>query len=68
MHRRHGHKYTPPFRNLITSAHYLLSYLIRYSNYDDTTVDYIIVNYEATNMNYVTGNYIAVTVVALETA
>ena len=56
IHRRYGHKNTPPFRNLSTSATNSLLSLISFSNCDDTTVDYIIVNSEATNMTSGTGN------------
>ena len=59
IHRRHGHKNTPPFRNLIKSATDSLSSLISFSNCYDTTVDYIIVKYEASNMTSGTGNYIS---------
>ena len=50
--RRNVHKNTPLFRDLIKSYTDSLSYLISFSNCDDTTVDYIIVNYEATHMTY----------------
>ena len=63
----HGHKNTPPFRNLITSATDYLSSLIIFSNFDDTTVGCIIVNSEATNLNTVIGNYISGTDIASET-
>ena len=68
INRRHGQKKTPPFRNLITSATAPLSYLISISNFDDTTLDYIIVKYEATNMTSGTGNYISGTAIDSETA
>ena len=38
-HRRHKHKNTPPFRNLITGANDHLSSLISFSKCDDKTVD-----------------------------
>ena len=56
IHRRYGHKNIPPFINLSTSATNSLLSLISFSNCDDTTVDYIIVNSEATNMTSGTGN------------
>ena len=68
IHRRHGHKNTPPFRNLTTSATDFLSSLISFSNCDDTTVHYIIVNYEATNMTFGTGKSIAGTAIDSGTA
>ena len=52
---RHGHKNNPLMKSLITSDNDSLSSLISFSNYDNTTVDYIIVNFEATNMTSVTG-------------
>ena len=55
-HRSHGHKNIPPFINLITSATDSLSFLIIFSKFYDTTVDYIIVNSEDKNMDSVTGN------------
>ena len=55
IHIRHGHKNTPSFRNLITSATDSLSSLISFSNCEDTTVDSIIANYEAKNMTSGTG-------------
>ena len=56
IHRRHGHKNTPPLRNLITSATDYLSSLISFKNCDDTKLYSIIVKYEATNITSVTGN------------
>ena len=47
----------PTHEILITSATYSLSSLISFTNYDNTTVDSIIVNYEAKNINYGTDNY-----------
>ena len=55
-HRRHGHKNTAPFRNLIASATDYLSILRFFSNCDETTMDYIMVIYEATNVMDSTGN------------
>ena len=45
-----------------------MSYLISISNYDNITVDYIIVNYKATNLNYVTDNYRSGTAISSDTA
>ena len=59
---------TPPFRDLITSATDYLSFLISYSNCDDTIVDYSIVKYEAKNMTSGTGNSRSGTAIYLETA
>ena len=67
IHRRRGQKKTLLYRNLITSATDSLSYLISFSDFDETTVDYIIVKYEATNMTSVTGNYISGTAIDSET-
>ena len=63
-HRRHEHKNILPFRGLILSATYSMSSLISFSNCDDTTVDYIMVNSDATNItsgtvNSISGNDIA---------
>ena len=55
-------------RNLITSATDSLSSLISFSNCDDTTVDYTIVNSEATNMTSGTGNSRSGTAIDSETA
>ena len=55
-------------RNSITSATDSLSYLIIFSNCDDTTVDSIIVNPEATNMTSGIGKYISGTAIDPETA
>ena len=68
IHRMNGHKNTPPFSNLITSATYSLSSLISFSNCDNTTVDYIIVQYEATNMTSGRGNSRSGTTIDSETA
>ena len=67
-HRSRGHKNTPPFRNLITSATDSLSSLISFSNFDDTKVAYIIFNSEDTNMASDTGNYISGNEIDSETA
>ena len=63
IHRRHGQKNIPPFRNLSTSATDSLLSLISFSNCDDTTVDYIIVKYEDKNITSGTGNSSSVTAV-----
>ena len=55
-------------RKLITSATDSLSSLITFSNFDDATVDYIIVNPEAKNMTSSTGNSISGTAINSETA
>ena len=55
-------------RNLITSATDSLSYLISFSNRDDTPVDSIIVNSEATNITSGTGNSRSGTDIDSETA
>ena len=68
IHRRHGHKNTPPFRYLSTSATDSLLSLISFSNCDNTTVDYIIVKYEATNMTSGAGNSRSGTAIDSETA
>ena len=57
-HRRYGHKNTPPFIDLIIITTDSLSSLISFSNYEDTTVDYIIVNSQATNLTSGRGNSI----------
>ena len=49
-HRRHGHKNILTFRNLIASATDSLLSLSIFLNFDETTMDYIIVDYEATNL------------------
>ena len=67
-HRRHGHKNTPPFRNLITSATYYLSSLISFSECDGTTVDYSIVNSQAKTMTFGTGNSRSGTAITSETS
>ena len=59
-------KNTPPLRNLITTDTNYLSYLRRFSNFDDTTVNHIMFHYEAGNMNDGTINYISVTHIASE--
>ena len=63
IHRRHGHKNTPPFINLIKSATDSLSSLISFSNCYDTTVDSFIVKYEASNMTSGTGSSISGTAI-----
>ena len=55
-------------RNLITSDNDSLSYLISFSNCDDTTVDYIIVDSGAKNMTTGTGSSRSGTNVDSETA
>ena len=67
-HIRHGNKNTPLVINLITSATDFLLSLISFSNFDNKTVDSVIVNSEATNMNSVTGNSISGTDIDSETA
>ena len=67
IHRRHGQKNNPPFRNLITNATDFLSSLISFSNGANTKVDYIIVNYETKNITSVTGNSRLVTAIYSET-
>ena len=62
--RRHGHKNTLPFINLIASSTDYLSSLSSFSNYYDTTMDSIMVNYEANNLTdgtvkSILGHYIA---------
>ena len=59
IHRRHGHKNTPPFRELSTSATYSMSYLRKFSNCDDATVDCIAVNSEYKNLTAGIGNSIS---------
>ena len=68
IYRRHGQENIPPFRNLITSDTDSLSSLVIFSNCDNTTVYYIIVNYEAKNMTSGTGNSISGTDINSETA
>ena len=58
-HRRSAHQNILPFRNLILSATYFMSSLISFPNFDDTTVDYILVEYEATNITSGTVNSIS---------
>ena len=53
----YGQKNTPPFRNLITSVTDPLPSLISFSNRDNITVDYIIVNNKVTNITSGIGNY-----------
>ena len=55
-------------KNLSTSATDSLSSLIIFSNCDNTTVDYIIVDYEATNITSGKGNSISETAIDSETA
>ena len=68
IHRMHEYKNIPPFRYLITIATDYLSYLISFSNCDNTTVDYIIVHYEATHLTSDTGNSKSGTDIYSETA
>ena len=68
IHRSHGHKNAPPFRNLITSANDYLSSLISFSNCDNTTEHFIIVKYEAINMTSDTGKSRSGTAIDSETA
>ena len=68
IHRRHGHKNTPPYRNLITSDTDSLTSLISFSKCDDTTVYYSIVKYEDIHLTSGTGNYISGTAIDSETA
>ena len=68
IHRRHGHKNTPPFRNLITNATDSLSSVIKFSNCDNKIVYSTIVDYEVTNMTYGTGNSISGTSIDSETS
>ena len=66
--RGHGHKNTVPFRYLVTSATDYLSSVISFSNCDNKTVDYILVNPKATNMTADIGNSILGTDITSETA
>ena len=59
-HKRHGHKNTLPFRNFIASATGYLSFLIFFSNCNETTM--------ATNIMDGTGNSIPGNDIASETA
>ena len=67
IHRRNGHKNTLSFRNLIASATDYLSYLISFSNCDDTITNYIMVKYEDTNLTYGTEKSISGTDIDSET-
>ena len=67
IHKRHGHKNSPPFRNLIISATDSLSSLIKFSNCDDTALDYIIVKEEIKNMSSIISNSISETAINSET-
>ena len=67
-HSRNGHKNTQLFRNLIASATDSLPSVSIFSNCDDTTMDYIIVNSESTNITDDTGNSISEIDITSETA
>ena len=65
---RNGHKNTPPFKKIIVSDTDYLSPLSSFSNCDEITIDYIMVNYEAINLMGGTGKSILGNDIASETA
>ena len=59
INRGHGDKNISPLRNLSASATYYLSSLISFPNFDDITMDYIMVNSDDAILMYGTGNSIS---------
>ena len=54
-HRNHGHINTSPLKDLIASANDYLSSMSSFSNFDDTTMYYIMVNSDTNNLMDGTG-------------